>query len=517
MDQKQNETSPGSPPAEGAVGAAPAEVEGLSESTLQALLNINHVLASILDGEALLVKVLELAMEAVNAERGFVLTVSEETGEWAVRASYNLSDEDKGKITAPSSKILQRVRTERIPLLVHDAQTDPRFEGSESVIMQQITSAIAVPMLLRDELLGIIYVDSRRNRSKFNDENLKFFNMFAVGSALAYVNAIRFDRLHEEKLLLQTEMQKLYGFPEIVGATPPMQEVFALMRKILNSDISVLLLGESGTGKEMVARALHYNGPRREKPFIAQFCGNLSEALLESELFGHKRGSFTGAVSDKRGLMEVADGGTFMLDEIADISPTIQTKLLRVLQDGIIRRVGGTESVHVDLRLISATNKELKEEVEAGNFREDLYYRLNVITIRLPSLRERLDDIPLLADHFLKRAAEKQGRPVKRLHRDALSMMHAYRWPGNVRELENAIERAVVLSGDRGEILADDLLLSTAPGDTNEAKTLRDYERDIVLRTLDEMEGNKTRTAEALGVSLRWLHYRLKEWQTSND
>ena len=262
MDQKQNETSPGSPPAEGAVGAAPAEVEGLSESTLQALLNINHVLASILDGEALLVKVLELAMEAVNAERGFVLTVSEETGEWAVRASYNLSDEDKGKITAPSSKILQRVRTERIPLLVHDAQTDPRFEGSESVIMQQITSAIAVPMLLRDELLGIIYVDSRRNRSKFNDENLKFFNMFAVGSALAYVNAIRFDRLHEEKLLLQTEMQKLYGFPEIVGATPPMQEVFALMRKILNSDISVLLLGESGTGKEMVARALHYNEPR---------------------------------------------------------------------------------------------------------------------------------------------------------------------------------------------------------------------------------------------------------------
>lgn len=492
-------------------------VEGLSESSLQALLNISQVLSSIVDGDALLRKVLELATEAVFAERGFVLTLSEEN-EWSVRCSHNLSEEDAGKIAGPSSQIIRRVMNERIPLLIHDAQTDPRFEGSESVIMQQITSAIAVPMLLQDELLGIIYVDSRRNRSKFTDENVKFFNVFSVQATLAYVNASRFDRLQEEKLHLQTEVQKMYGFPEIVGVTPPMQEVFTLMRKILNSDISVMLLGESGTGKEMVARALHYNGPRRDKPFVAQFCGNLSEALLESELFGHKRGSFTGAVSDKRGLMEVADGGSFFLDEIADISPTIQTKLLRVLQDGIIRRVGGTDSVHVDLRIISATNKELKDEVEEGRFREDLFYRLNVITIRLPSLRERKDDIPLLADHFLKRAAERTGSTVKRASRDALAMMRSYAWPGNVRELENAIERAVVLSGDRPDILPDDLLISV-DGSTSDTghKTLRDHEREIVMKTLDEMEGNKTRTAEALGVSLRWLHYRLKEWQTSND
>jgi len=495
----------------------PNPADGLSEASLQALLNISRVLASIVEGDALLHKVLELATEAVKAERGFVLTMTGEES-WQVRVSHNLSDEDAGRIVTPSSQILRRVLQERVPLLVHDAQTDPRFEGSESVIMQQITSAIAVPMMLQDELLGIIYVDSRKNRSQFTEENLKFFSVFAVQAALAYVNASRFDRLQEEKLRLQTEMQRVYGFPEIVGVTPPMQEVFTLMRKILNSDISVLLLGESGTGKELVARALHYNGPRRDKPFVAQFCGNLSEALLESELFGHKRGSFTGAVSDKRGLMEVADAGTFFLDEIADISPAIQAKLLRVLQDGIIRRVGGTESLHVDLRIVSATNKELEEEVNDGRFREDLFYRLNVITIRLPSLRERKDDIPLLASHFLKRAAARLSQPEKHVSREALAMMRVHTWPGNVRELENAIERAVVLSGDRPDILPDDLLISSG-GDRSSGnpQTLRDHERAIVLQTLADMEGNKTRTAEVLGVSLRWLHYRLKEWQISND
>lgn len=489
---------------------------GLSETSLGALLRISQVLTSILDGNELLRKVLSIAMETVNAERGFVVAISEETDEWAIRASSNLSEQDVDILATPSSKILQRVQQEKVPLLVHDAQTDPRFEGSESVIMQHITSAIAVPMLVRDELLGIIYVDSRHNRSKFTDENLKFFNVFAVQAALAFVNASRFGQLQEEKLLLQTEMEKMYGFPEIVGVHPRMQEVFTLMRKIINSDISVLILGESGTGKEMVARALHYQGPRRAKPFIAQFCGNLSESLLESELFGHKRGSFTGALSDKRGLMEIADCGTFFLDEIGDISPTIQTKLLRVVQDGIIRRVGGTESLHVDLRLVSATNKDLREEVERGNFREDLFYRLNVITITLPSLRERSDDIPLLVKHFLQKAATRQKMPAKGVNRSALQAMKSYNWPGNVRELENAIERAVVLSGDRPEITEDDLLISIE--DKNKIpKTLRDHEREIVTRTLEEQSGNKTKTAEILGVSLRWLHYRLKEWQESND
>jgi len=494
-----------------------SSTEGLSESGLEALIQISQVLSSILDGDQLLERVLTIAMETVNAERGFIMIQPESGEEWQIRTSHNLSVEDADKLAGPSSKILQRVQAEKIPLLVHDAMTDPRFEGSESVIMQQITSAIAVPMLIRDELHGVIYVDSRRNRSKFTEENLAFFNVFAVQAALAYVNASRFDKLQQQNLALQTEMQKVYGFPEIVGVHPKMQEVFTLMRKILNSDISVLLLGESGTGKELVAQALHYNGPRRNKPFMAQFCGNLSENLLESELFGHKRGSFTGAFSDKKGLFEVTDGGTFFLDEIADISAAIQTKLLRVLQDGVIRRVGGTQNRSVDLRIISATNKDLQDEVNDGNFREDLFYRLNVITIRMPSLRERNDDIPLLANHFLERAAKKQGKPVKKINKAALKMMLNYRWPGNVRELENAIERAVVLSMDREEIIIDDLLISTESSDSKVNKTLREHEREIVLRTLDDTSGNKTKAADILGVSLRWLHYRLKEWQTTEN
>ncbi len=276
--------------------------------------------------------------------------------------------------------------------------------------------------------------------------NLSFFRAFAGLAALSYQNASKFNRLEEEKAALQMEVSKVYGFSEIVGVHPLMQEVFALMRKILHSDITVYIEGESGTGKELVARAMHYNGPRRNRPFVAQFCGNLSEHLLESELFGHKKGSFTGAIRDKRGLFEVANEGTFFLDEIADISPTIQARLLRVLQDGVIRRVGGTDSYKVNVRIISATNKSLEKEVEEGRFREDLYYRLNVITIRMPSLRERRSDIQLLADYFLGRAAKKYESKQKKLSADAIRALQGYDWPGNVRELENAIERAVVLS-----------------------------------------------------------------------
>ena len=210
-------------------------------------------------------------------------------------------------------------------------------------------------------------------------------------------------------------------------------------------------------------------------------------------------------------MFEVANGGTFFLDEIADISPTIQTKLLRVLQDGIIRRVGGTDTRTVDVRIISATNKSLENEVEEGRFRDDLYYRLNVLSIRMPSLRERRSDIPLLANHFLQRAAKRSGATPKKLSPEALHTLENYDWPGNVRELENAIERAVVLSSDSATIRPDDLILPR--GASAERKTLREHEKEIVLRTLQEMDGNKTKTAEALGVSLRWLHYRLSEWK----
>ncbi len=488
-------------------------VEQLSSDSVQALIEVVQVLTGILEGDVLLNKILEIAVQTVNAETGFLVIKGRDDGVYSVRASHNLPQEEVEYPAKPSRKIVNQALDERAAVLAHDARTDPRFEGSESVVMHQITSAIAVPLIIGGEPVGAVYVDSRQDRGKFTDENKSFFNAFASFAALAYQNASRFDQLQDEKAQLQTEVQKVYGFSEIVGVHPAMQDVFVLMRKILHSDITVLLQGESGTGKELVARALHYNGPRRNKPFVAQFCGNLSETLLESELFGHVRGSFTGAVQDKRGLFEVANNGTFFLDEIADISPAIQTKLLRVLQDGVIRSVGGTESRNVDVRIVSATNKSLENEVEEGRFRDDLYYRLNVISIKMPSLRERRSDIPLLASHFLTKAAGKYKTTEKRLRKDALRCLEDYDWPGNVRELENAIERAVVLSGENPTITIDDLIIPR--GAAQGRKTLRDYEKEIVQKTLSELDGNKTRTAEVLGVSLRWLHYRLNEWKKS--
>jgi Nif-specific regulatory protein len=433
-----------------------------------------------------------------------------------VEVALNMSEDLADLIARPSSSVVKQVLQDNTPLLVHNAMTDPRFSGSESVILQKITSVACVPLILKGDPIGVIYLDSTANRQLFNESTLGFLQAFANQAALAIENARLIENLQIENKLLQDELQRTYGFPEIIGNSTKMQAVFDIVNKILNSDISVLLQGESGTGKELVARAIHYNGHRKDKPFVAQFCGNLSESLLESELFGHKKGSFTGAIADKRGLFEIADGGTFFLDEIADISPTIQAKLLRVLQEGIFRRVGDTEDRQVDIRIVSATNKELKAEVDKGNFREDLYYRLNVISITMPPLRERRTDIPLLVQHFFNKIAEKSGRKMRKIEPAAMKAMSRYDWPGNVRELENTIERAVVLAGERNITLTD-LLIPEAGDHSLAPKTLKEQEKEIVLKTLEECEGNKTRTADVLGVSLRWLHYKLSEWNSGKS
>jgi len=478
---------------------------------LQALLDIAQAINSISEKEPLLNQIMEIAVDAIHAERGF-LVLQEDTGEnLHVEISRNMDDKQVNEIRSPSSSVVNRVFEESSPVLLHDARKDPRFEGSESIILQKITSIACVPLILKSEPIGVIYLDSTVDRQHFNDGTLNFLQAFANQAAIAIENARLIESLKDENKLLQTELQKTFGFPEIIGKSPRMQAVFEIMQKILNSDISVLLQGESGTGKELVARAIHYNGHRKDKPFVAQFCGNLSEHLLESELFGHKKGSFTGAVSDKRGLFEIADHGTFFLDEIADISPTIQAKLLRVLQEATFRRVGDTEDRHANLRFISATNKDLAGEVKEGNFREDLYYRLNVITITMPPLRERRSDIPLLVQHFLQKIAEKTNQKQKKISADAMKMLSQYNWPGNVRELANTIERAVVLAREN-TIDSSDLLIKQDDDQELQPKSLKDQEKEIVLKALEECEGNKTRTAEVLGVSLRWLHYKLSEW-----
>jgi Nif-specific regulatory protein len=477
---------------------------------LRALVEVGQAINSISQKDPLLQKVMDIATEAIQAERGFLLLSDDSAHSMRVVVARNISEHQAADILRPSSSVVNQVLESNTPVWSVKPQED--FGGSQSVQNMKLTAVACVPLILKGKPIGAIYLDSAINRQQFNDTTLNFLQAFANQAAIAIENANFIEELQLERNWLQSELERTYAFREIIGASPKMQAVFDIMRKILNSDISLLLEGESGTGKEMVARAIHYNSHRKDKSFVAQFCGNLSENLLESELFGHKKGSFTGAINDKRGLFEVADGGTFFLDEIADISPVIQAKLLRVLQEGTFRRVGDTDYRKVDVRIISASNKNLKAEVKKGLFREDLFYRLNVITITMPPLRERRSDIPLLVHHFLHKISEKSGQRLRRIVPETMRALTNYNWPGNVRELENTIERAVVLAGDE-QITLKELIIPESDGEGLKAKSLKEQEREIVLKTLEECEGNKTKTAEVLGVSLRWLHYKLNEWQ----
>jgi DNA-binding NtrC family response regulator len=323
----------------------------------------------------------------------------------------------------------------------------------------------------------------------------------------------------EENTLLRKEIQGRYSFDNIIGQSPAMQKVFYLMEKAAESPVTVLIHGETGTGKELVARSIHYNSSRKEKPFVAQNCAALPEGLLESELFGHRKGAFTGAVLDKKGLFEVAHRGTIFLDEIGDTPPPLQVRLLRVLQEGEIRRVGDVSPTRVDVRVIAATNRDLKTEIEAGRFREDLYYRIQAFPIPLPPLRERKGDLPMLVEHFINKYCHRLEKQC-RLSPECLSIIETYAFPGNVRELENEIFRAMTLASDGGTITPDffsDGLRQegTAPlnlkDGTVHAITDR-LERTLIKEALEECRGNRTRTAEKLGLSRRGLLNKIKRY-----
>jgi two-component system NtrC family response regulator/two-component system response regulator HydG len=331
-------------------------------------------------------------------------------------------------------------------------------------------------------------------------------------------------RLLEETHVLKARLDHKYKFENLVGESPGMLQVFKAIRQVAPSSASVLLLGESGTGKELFAQAIHQNSPRRTKPFIRVACASLPETLLESELFGHEKGSFTGALYTRAGRFESADGGTLFLDEIGDISPTVQVKLLRFLEEKEFERVGGNRTFKVDVRIVAATHRDLKKKIEEGTFREDLYYRLNVIEIHIPPLREREGDIPLLAHHFLKRYAAANGKEVSGLSDEVLAMLWRHPWPGNVRELENAMERAVVLSDQPVLMPSHFPTLRRAADDPAAAKTatrgvsipgstLAEIEREAILRTLESVDGSTQRAAALLRISTRKIQYKLKEYQ----
>ncbi|MFQ5605568.1 MAG: sigma 54-interacting transcriptional regulator [bacterium] len=485
------------------------------QESIQALSEIAQIINSIQEIGPLLEKVMEITMEILSAERGFILLKSSKAAAgFEIKNSRNFSENQIGDITRISTSVVHEVMENGQPILLFEAQKDPIYSAAESIVLQQIQSIACVPLSLKNQQIGAIYLDSLTKRSQFTEENLPFLTAIANQAAIAIENAQLYESLRADNRRLRKEVQRIHGFEEIIGQSPKMREVFDIMSRVLDSDVTVLIEGESGTGKELVARAIHYNGHRKDKPFMALFCGSLADSLLESELFGHKKGAFTGAVTDKKGLFESVDGGTFFLDEIGDLSMNIQSKLLRVLQEGEIKRIGENQIRTVDVRIISATNKELQELVKQGTFREDLFYRLNTIRISMPPLRKRKSDIPLLAHHFLDKYATKKKDKIKGFDKEALELLNSYAWPGNVRELENTIERAVVMA--RSEFISkEDLQLR--PDDVEDliesGLSLREVEKRLVSQTLQEQNGNISETARILEVSRRWLHYKIKEWQ----
>jgi len=385
-----------------------------------------------------------------------------------------------------------------------------------------------VPMRSKERLVGVLCLDHRSGKREFSEEDTRFLRALAVQAATLIENAQLRSKLCDEVESLRWVVDGRHKFSSIVGQSLSMQQLFSTLERVARTPVTVLIEGESGTGKELVARAVHLNGPRKGERFVAQNCAALPEQLLESELFGHMRGAFTGAHRDKQGLFEAADGGTFFLDEIADMPPSLQVKLLRVLQDGQIRRVGATDPIDVDVRIIAATNKCLRDEVQAGRFREDLFYRLNVVRVEMPPLRDRRDDIPLLAQHFLNRATEAAGEPERGFSDRAMELLVNYDWPGNVRELENEIERAVALS-DAGatvttECLSDRIrtvqvaIRPPRPGTRLSLKNMvEDVEKRVILQVLNENRWNKSRTAKALGLSRQGLLKKIARFGLKRD
>lgn len=410
-----------------------------------------------------------------------------------------------------SSTITGQVLRQNVAVLIENVDRRLDFLNAKSVELHGFKSVLAVPLTARGRTFGIVYLDIRHSDRQFDRSDLELATGVAAVAALALENALQFERLRKQTEILRSEVNREL---KMVGTASAMQSVYRLIFKVGASDSTVLLTGESGTGKELAARAVHNISRRAERPFVAMNCATLSEHLLESDLFGYERGAFTGAVTAKQGQLEIANGGTLFLDEVGELPLAVQGKLLRVLQEREFFRVGGTRSIRVDIRIIAATNRVLRDAVSAGKFRDDLWHRLNVIGIKLPPLRERLDDIGPLANYFIARSNQKGGRVVTGLSPKALNLLLRYNWPGNVRELENAIEYAVVLGEDE-EIQPHDLpesiwesaaVASLSLSAPSYEAAVRDFKRSLVLGAMQQADGNYSEAAKQLSVHVNYLH-----------
>ncbi|MCC6751004.1 MAG: sigma 54-interacting transcriptional regulator [Deltaproteobacteria bacterium] len=426
-----------------------------------------------------------------------------------------------------SRAMLRKVLKERAAVLAADA---PHELGStESIMGANIRSIVGVPLFRGDRIRGVIECDNRASSGIFTERDLELLLVLASQATLAIENAQLYRQLKVAQEKLQGENRYLRGrqpgvtaFEQIIGGSSAMKTIFHQVQKVIDTRATVCITGETGTGKELVANAIHYQSRRRDKMFVAQNCAALPETLLESELFGHKKGSFTGADQDKKGLFEIADGGTLFLDEVGEMALSLQAKLLRVLQEGEVRPVGAATVKRVDVRIICATNRSLEKEVAAGRFRQDLFYRLMVFPIALPPLRERREDIPLLAQHFLRRYSAEMHKNVGGVSQAAMNELCAYRWPGNIRELENEIQRLVIQLDDGGIVQPEHLspqvrkvegmLERIAPPKGTLKEMVETVERWLLVEALREHGNNKTQTAAALGITREGLHKKLAKF-----
>src|SRR5215204_6584254 len=473
---------------------------------LSALMKISTTINSIRGLDNLLERLLELLFEVVPAKRGAILLTDESSFETSLVFGLDRAQGKDGAVNV-SRTIVRQVLRDGVALLANDAPSETTIV-TDSLIAPSTHSVLCVPLILFDRKLGVLYLDSTLPRDQFNRDHLQLVTAIAGIAAVAIENARQFEWLETENERLQTDVNIEHN---MVGESAAMQRVYHFISKVAPTDATVLIGGESGTGKELAARAIHRNSKRAQKPFMAVNCAALNESLLESELFGHEKGSFTGAFTQKKGRLEVADGGTVFLDEIGELTPPLQVKLLRVLQEREFERVGGTTTIKVDLRLIAATNKNLEEAMEAGTFRQDLYYRLNVVSLEMPALCERREDIMLLANYFADKYGLRCNRKLKGFSPEARTCLTSYDWPGNVRELENAIERSVVL-GTTDLILPEDLPEAVVESELSPASALRYHEavmqakKQIILDAIEQGNGNCTVAASLLGVHPNYLH-----------
>jgi Nif-specific regulatory protein len=492
---------------------------------LMTLLEASQALSGTLDLRAALHRVLEILGRHHGAIRSTLALLDEdenqivvEAAEGAVksnaRARYALGEGITGQVVQSGRPIVVP-QVSREPTFLHRAAERPELPAQE-------LTYISVPIVLNRKPAGALGVDLKFKPERDYDRAVKFLNIVAsmVAQALKVQRLIEAERrrLVDENTHLRQELQERYDFSNIIGNSGPMRQVYEQIAQVARTNTTVLLRGESGTGKELIAHAIHYNSPRAKRPFIKVSCAALPESLIESELFGYEKGAFTGAQTLKKGRFELAEGGTLFLDEIGELNLATQVKLLRVLQEREFERLGGTETIRVNVRLITATNKNIEASIAGSTFREDLYYRLNVFTIFVPPLRERKPDLLLLADHFLEKYAREHGKRIRRISTPAIDMLVSYHWPGNVRELGNAIERAVVVCDGQvihAHHLPPTLQTAEASGTvtrTTLGEALAAYEKDLILDALKTTRGVRAKAARLLNTTDRIFNYKVRKY-----